>query len=246
MACIGACEILGINIDRIVHAEVMATKDIPADLPPMVEFKKKADEIIYKRWGLTVEHFSTGNYQDKFYRFNKHKQHIYGFPIVRGAWCNSELKIAAINKIKCEDRQDIVGIAFDETARIERAKSRGNLLPLVKLKWTEADAKQWCVDNDLLSPIYTGKCTRGGCWFCHNQGVEQLRNLRRDYPDLWQLLLKWDSDSPVTFRPDGHTVHDFDRRFQLEDKGYYKLDGKFRWNDLKYKQMNIFQYLEEG
>ena len=33
-------------LDRIVHVEIMATKDIPADLPPMMEFKKKADKII--------------------------------------------------------------------------------------------------------------------------------------------------------------------------------------------------------
>ena len=56
LACFGACEELGIPIDRVVHAEVWATDDIPADLPPMVEFKKKADKIIKERWGLEVEH----------------------------------------------------------------------------------------------------------------------------------------------------------------------------------------------
>lgn len=245
MACIGACQLLGWNIDKIVHAEVMATENIPADLPPMVDFKRKADAIIYDRWGLKVEHYSVSNYQEKFYRFNKRKEHIYGFPFIRGAWCNSELKIAAINKIKCENRIDIVGIAADEPVRIEKALKRGNLLPLVKIGWTESDAKQWCIDNDLLSPIYSDETTRGGCWFCHNQGVNQLRLLRKNYPDLWELLLKWDSDSPVTFKADGHTVHDYDKRFKLEDEGFYKLDDKFRWNDLKVKQYNIFQYLDE-
>ena len=33
----------GLPLDRIVHVEIMATKDIPADLPPMMEFKKRAD-----------------------------------------------------------------------------------------------------------------------------------------------------------------------------------------------------------
>ena len=56
LACIGACMELGYPIDRIVHAEVWATDDIPADLPPMVEFKKKADKIIKERWGIEVEH----------------------------------------------------------------------------------------------------------------------------------------------------------------------------------------------
>ena len=56
LACLGACEQLGIPINRIVHAEVWATDEISADLPPMVEFKKKADAIIKERWGLEVEH----------------------------------------------------------------------------------------------------------------------------------------------------------------------------------------------
>ena len=46
LACLGAIEKLGWPLDRIVHAEVWATDTIPADLPPMVEFKTKADKII--------------------------------------------------------------------------------------------------------------------------------------------------------------------------------------------------------
>ena len=52
MACLGAIEQLGWPLDRIVHAEVWATDAIPADLPPMVEFKAKADGIIKERWVL--------------------------------------------------------------------------------------------------------------------------------------------------------------------------------------------------
>lgn len=51
IACLFAIEQLGWPLDRIVHAEVWATDTIPADLPPMVEFKAKADAIIKERWG---------------------------------------------------------------------------------------------------------------------------------------------------------------------------------------------------
>lgn len=136
-----------------------------------------------------------------------------------------------------------LGIAVDEPKRIERHKyKKGILLPLVEVGWTEADAKQWCIDNDLLSPIYTDKCLRGGCWFCHNQGVDQLRQLRHNYPQYWELLLKWDSDSPVTFHADGHTVHDFDKRFKAEDDGFINVNEKFRWTDVENQQFNIFHY----
>lgn len=56
LACLGAIEHLGLPLDRIIHAEVWATQDIPADLPPMVEFKAKADKIIKERYGIEVEH----------------------------------------------------------------------------------------------------------------------------------------------------------------------------------------------
>lgn len=53
-----AIEILRIPISllRIIHAEVWATDTIPADLPPMVNFKHWVDGYIKGRWGLTVEH----------------------------------------------------------------------------------------------------------------------------------------------------------------------------------------------
>ena len=91
----------------------------------------------------------------------------------------------------------------------------------------------------MMSPTYTTSM-RDGCWFCHNQGVAQLRNLRKNYPDLWAKLMALDLDSPVTFHADGHTVHDFDRRFQCEDEGLIKVDEKFRWSDIEYPQLRLF------
>jgi hypothetical protein len=42
-------------------------------------------------------------------------------------------------------------------------------------------------------------------------------------------MLKWDSDSPVSFKADGHTVHDYDARFAAEDAGLVPADRNFRW-----------------
>lgn len=78
-------------------------------------------------------------------------------------------------------------------------------------------------------------------------------------------MLKWDTDSPVTFHPGhrenvskeiinadgkheivmesgeyipGHTVHDFDRRFALEDEGLIYPDEYFRWDMLESECLN--------
>lgn len=237
LACFGACELLGIKIDRVVHAEVWATDTISADLPPMVEFKKNADKTIKDRWGIEVEHYRADEtYESQFYKMRKNKIingfQIYGFPIVKGAWCNDRLKMVAVKKCNIgKNDVQLIGVAADEPNRFHCLNDK-KMSPLVEAGWTEAMCRKWCEENGLLSPIYT-TATRGGCWFCHNQGVDQLRLLRRDCPELWELLLKWDNDSPVTFKPDGHTVHDFDRRFQAEDNGLIlPNDRKFRWSQI--------------
>lgn len=117
---------------------------------------------------------------------------------------------------------------MDEPKRLERLDGITKVSPLAAIGWTEADCFAWCKENDLLSPIYE-TTSRGGCWFCHNQSLDQLRLLRKTYPDLWELLLKWDLDSPVAFRSDGHTVHDLDDRFRFEEAGLIPDDKPFRW-----------------
>lgn len=244
LACLGAIKHLGWKLTRIVHAEVWATKDIPAELPPMYEWKQKAFQIIKEKYGIEVECYSAGTtYDEEFYRVitkGERKGQIVGFPFQQGAWCNSRLKMKAINKMKISKNAiQYIGISSDEPKRFKKLK--GNILsPLLELDWQEDLCGLWCKYSDLLSPDYETGC-RGGCWFCHNQSVDQLRNLRKNYPEHWKLLLKWDKDSPVSFKPDGTTVHDYDKRFEYEDLGFVPTDNKFRWDmlDAEYLQIGI-------
>ena len=238
LACLGAIEELGWPLDRVVHAEVWATDTIPADLPPMVAFKARADEVIRARWGIEVEHIrSKRTYQDHFYakktaRAVHRPGMIYGWPFTTsGARCQSGVKLPTLRALQKSGNVVYIGIAAYEPNRFHNLNAYKKS-PLVEAGWTEAMCREWCEKNGLLSPIYT-LATRGGCWFCHNQGVGQLRLLRKSYPDLWALMLKWDKDSPVTFRSDGHTVHDYDERFRLEDAGLIRPDERFLWSMLE-------------
>ncbi len=209
-------------LDRIVHVEIMATNTIPADLPPMMEFKHKADKIIKNRYGIDVEHIHSNiTYEEKFYtkitnkaRKKENVGRIYGFPMLLGPWCNSELKVKELKKIAKKDVIQYIGIASDEPNRFHNLTER-KISPLVLHGITELECMEICKNLDLVSPIYTFS-TRGGCWFCHNQNLNQLKFLRKQYPELWNLLLKWDSDSPVKFRPN-YSVHELDERFAQED-----------------------------
>lgn len=93
---------------------------------------------------------------------------------------------------------------------------------------------------NLLSPTYTASL-RDGCWFCHNQSLEQLRLLRQQHPEKWKMLLNWDLESPVKFRT-RETVHDLELRFQLEEQ--YLLQGKSITGKQFY--MDLHEYIERG
>lgn len=54
-------------LDRIVHVEIMATPSIPADLPPMMDFKSRADQIIKQRYGLEVEHLCAPKSYEEYF-----------------------------------------------------------------------------------------------------------------------------------------------------------------------------------
>ena len=230
----------GLPLDRIITFDVWATDTIPADSPEVTEFKKQMDTYIKQKYGIEVEHLCSkdknGNkitYESWFYRVfedGKNKGRIYGFPFQRGAWCNARLKMGAkVGAINTED-VEYIGIAYDERKR-HKILNLKKVSPLEMFGIEEDLCGLHCMYEGILSPAYEDSY-RDGCWFCHNQGVDQLRLLRKKHPQLWALLLQWDKDSPVTFKADGHTVHDYDKRFALEDEGLIFPDEYFRWEML--------------
>lgn len=217
------------QINRIVHVEVMATKDIPADLPEVIDWKQYADEIIFKRYGIQVEHIHSGRtFEELFYSIPKRRSYnaekqgtIRGFPSLRCNWCSKELKIEVMHRIGRNSVQ-YIGIAADETERHSQLTERVRS-PLAEHGVSEAECMEICRNLGILAPTYL-QSKRSGCWFCPFQPLEQLRLLRRQHPELWKLLLKWDLDSTIPFRRVGTkkretTVADLDNRFQLEDEG---------------------------
>lgn len=141
--------------------------------------------------------------------------------------CKNPFSGAPLTRRKKRNIVEYLGIAADEPARFGQLNARKRA-PLVEFGIDEDLCGLYCQYAGMLGPTYETSC-RDGCWFCHNQGVDQLRLLRRNYPDLWALLMKWDVDSPITFKADGRTVHDFDQRFQMEDERKVPIGRSFRW-----------------
>lgn len=108
-ACLGAIKELGWPLHRIITADVWATDTIPADPPPMVEFKAKLDAYILEEFGIRVEHLCAMRngekltYEKLFYHIPKRKPKnealrggYCGFPYVQRPWCNGHLKMPAL------------------------------------------------------------------------------------------------------------------------------------------------------
>lgn len=232
----------GMPIDRIVHVEIMATKEIPADLPEVTQWKQYADGVIWQRYGIAVEHIhAPKTYEELFFSVPKRKAYnadkqgwIRGFPSLRSQWCSKELKVNVMRKLSRKSVQ-YIGIAADEQQRHYQL-SETVRSPLVEHNVTERECLRICQQIGLLSPTYL-QSKRSGCWFCTAQPVNQLRLLRKEHPLLWKKLLEWDNASPIPFRHAGLgnrevTVSDFDKRFALEEQGLIPKCGVFKWSML--------------
>ena len=201
----------------------MFDDSISAEFPEHEDFiHNTAIPLLKSRYGIeTAVVQAEKSYKDIFYSCYQRGKHIgenYGFPLLLGPWCNSRLKVAPLKKWQKAqgEYKSIVGIAADETKRIERQTVKGAILPLVEYGITEAGAFDICRKHGLLSPAYNSGRERLGCWFCHNQRIGEMRRLRAEYPDLWETLLVMEKDSRWTFKPN-KTLCGFDERFEAED-----------------------------
>lgn len=223
LAAIIVSEMNGIHINEAIYCRIMFDDKISAELPEHEEFiYQTAIPMLEKQFGIKTtivqaKETYCSRFYTKYQRGGKVGQ-IYGFPMRRGAWCNSHLKIRPIDRWKktAGEYTQVVGIAADEKDRIDRKTVTGKYLPLVEYGVSEAEAFDICRKNGLLSPAYNGGRERLGCWFCHNQRIRELQQLRKEHPDLWERLMELDAISPCRFTQ-RETLHDFDNRFSLED-----------------------------
>ena len=224
-------------LDRIITVDEWATDTVRAVLPEVMQFQRQADAEIVKRYGREVEHVrSPHTFESLFYSamtdHSKRAGQLRGWPFQRGCWANSFLKIEPFRKAVGRHDVQYIGIAANEVARIAHharpSSRRMKAMPLVDAGWTESDCMAWCQTAGLLSPVYTS-FARDGCWFCCNQPVDRLRWLRRKYPELWQMMLRWDSDSPVQFKAH-YSVSMLEMRFRAEDVGSVPLGCGFKWD----------------
>ena len=232
---------MGWPLDEVIYCDVRFDDNISGEMPEMKEFIPKAEKILKEKFGIEIKHLTyEKTFKEQFYTKKKKGKHIgdiYGFPHLISPWCNSKLKINPVSKYLKTIKEPIIqyiGIAYDEPERYKRLKSN-QVAPLYILKITEKEALEICKKNNLLSPIYE-KGARGGCWFCPNQRVSQLKKLYKEHNDLWNILKDMQKDSQNVFKP-GYKLENLEKRFRDEiDKEYIKRIKKYIETDAVYQE----------
>lgn len=207
-------------LDEVVYCEVMFDECTSGEYPLHADFiHNQAIPILENVYGLKVRVLrDSRTYKEMCTSLRVKGKYVgtpVGFPMRLGPWCNN-LKmrpIKAYNKEQTEPVHEYVGIAVDEPERLARL-THNKSSPLADYGITEEMAVEMCRQHHLLSPIYQTQA-RNGCWFCHNARIGELRDLYRQYPELWAELREIQAISRVTFKQD-YTVFDLEERFKKE------------------------------
>ena len=163
LACLGAIEELGWPLDRIIHAEVWATDDIPADLPPMISFKAHADKIIRERYGIEVEHQCAVRNGEKL----TYEKLFYHVPVRKEATINrfgegggiSDCRVPTPPRSMVQQQTQTPKFATGSRSQSAHgAKSSILGFPIIKGNWCTSDLKRrvFCWPH----------CTRGKDKYC--------------------------------------------------------------------------------
>lgn len=152
----------------------------------------------------------------------------YSWPGPRMRWCTSHMKTLVIDKYLSNLAKEYeiihyVGIAADEKERVKNL-----CYPLVEWGVTEKEALQYCLDKGFDFGGLYELFDRVSCWCCPLQGLAELRNLRKFFPDLWKLLMEWDARTWRQFRKD-YSVEELEKRFAFEEeclKNGHPIKGK--------------------
>ena len=107
-------------------------------------------------------------------------------------WGTTE-KLRAIDKY-CEGAHQYIGIALDETKRLQRLNGTNKSAPLAKYGKNKKKALELCYfigfhweqDGIRLYDVLD----RVSCWCCRNKNLKELRNYKRLLPEYYDRLVK--------------------------------------------------------
>lgn len=215
----------GMQIDDIVYFDCGDW-----EFPQMAEHIGQVEEYI----GRQITRIKDGKGFDYWLLEHKRKGKIdlgYGWArAMKGRWCTArkrQLINAHLKQYKCEGMISYVGFAADEINRMIRpnisARWYETRFPLYDFDMTETDCLEYCYSKGFTWGGLYNYFKRVSCWCCPLQSLKDLKQLYIHFPDLWARLRDMDKRAWNTFRADGKSVEDLEKRFYFEEDQQMKL-----------------------
>ena len=148
-------------------------------------------------------------------------------------WCGGLCRWGTTCKLRTIDQyaerqgaKVYVGIAADETPRLQKERKPYKLFPLAEFGRTEADCLQYCYSAGYFwlegSIRLYDILDRVSCWCCCNKNLKELRNIRQYLPEYWEKLkhLQAQLERPMKgfYKGQPRGVFELDERFAREDR----------------------------
>lgn len=142
------------------------------------------------------------------------------------SWCGGNCRWGTAYKMQVLDKNAqlnknnivYIGIAVDETARLQRERADFKRFPLVEWSITESECLQGCYKAGFDWGGMYEHLDRVSCKFCTNKNLKELRNIRKYYPDVWQELKDYQNRTDRPYKGEGQSVFDLEKRFEFEEE----------------------------
>lgn len=142
------------------------------------------------------------------------------------SWCGGPSRWGTTFKIQALDNYfkenagavQYIGIAADETARLEKERKKYCRFPLAEWGITEAECLQGCYDAGFDWGGMYEHLDRLSCMYCRNKNLKELSNIKKYYPDVWRGLKEYQSKTNLPYKTNGTTIFELEKRFDLEDE----------------------------
>lgn len=148
------------------------------------------------------------------------------------SWCGkmcrwgTACKREALNKAAKTNKGHIVyiGIAADETDRLNKEQAEFKRYPLAEWGITEAQCLKGCYEAGFDWGGMYEYLDRLSCKYCRNKNLKELRNIRKHYPEVWGELKDYQNRTDRPYKPadktykNGLTVQDLEKRFEFEEE----------------------------